>query len=61
MRRTFNLMGTWTHKTVGFGARRIFEWFMKSHCTHNEPLFGADFGLAEWLGRTFSKMRTEMQ
>ena len=61
MWRTFNLMGTWTHKTVGFGAQRILEWFMKSHCMHNEPLFDANFGLAEWLGRTFLKMRPEMQ
>jgi len=28
---------------------------------HHEPLFGADFGLTEWLGHTFSKMRPEMQ
>jgi hypothetical protein len=34
---------------------------MRSHCMHNEPLFGADFRLAEWLGRTFSKMGPEMQ
>jgi hypothetical protein len=32
---------------VGNGARRILECFMKSHYMHNEPLFGADFGLAE--------------
>jgi hypothetical protein len=61
MRCTFNLMGKWTYKTVGFRARRIFEWFIKSHCMPNEPLFGVDFGLAEWLGRTFLKMRPEMQ
>jgi len=28
---------------------------------HNEPLFGADFGMAVWLGCTFLKMRSEMQ
>jgi len=61
MRHTFNLMGAWTHKTVGFGVQRILEWFMESYCMYNEPLFGADFGLAEWLGRTFSKMRPEIQ
>ena len=58
---TFNLMSAWTLKSVGFGARRILEWFMKSHCMENETLFGADFGLVEWLGRTFSKMMLEMQ
>jgi hypothetical protein len=52
----FQLDGYVNTLTVGFGARRILEWFMKSHCMHNEPLFGADFGLAEWLGRAFSKM-----
>ena len=55
MRHTFNLMDMWTHKTVGSGAQRILEWFMKSHCMHNEPLFGADFGLAEWMGVLFRK------
>ena len=61
MRSTFSLMSTWNHKTVGFGAWRILEWCMKSHCMHSKPLFGADFGLVEWLGRTFSKRRLEMQ
>jgi hypothetical protein len=61
MRHAFNLMCAWTHKTVGFGARGILEWFIKSHCMHNEPLFGAEFGLAEWLGRTFAKMSPEVQ
>jgi len=48
MRRTFNLAGAWIRKNVGFGTRRILDWFTKSHCTHKEPLFGEDLGLVDW-------------
>lgn len=41
----YGLWRTWTNKTVGFGAKRILEYFGKSHGMYNDQLLGTD----SWL------------
>ena len=46
-------------KNVAFGAQKIQTWSLRSWCTHNEWLFGADFGPVVSLGHFSSKMSKE--
>ena len=38
------LAGMQTSKIVGFGPQKTHTQTLKSRCTQNESLFGADFG-----------------
>ena len=49
----------WISKIVAFGAQKIQTSSLRSRCTHNEWLFGADFGTVASLGHFSSKMRKE--
>ena len=46
-------------KIVAFGAQKIQTSLLRSRCTHNEWLFGADFGTMASLGHFSSKMSKE--
>ena len=46
-------------KIVAFGAQKIQTSSLRSRSTHNERLFGADFGTVASLGHFSSKMSKE--
>ena len=47
-------------KIVAFGAQKIQTSSLRSRCTHNEWLFGADFGTVTSLGHFSSKISKEI-
>ena len=47
-------------KSVAFGAQEIQTSSLRSRCTQNEWLFGADFGTVASLGHFSSKMNKEL-
>ena len=56
----FNFLGKRSiSKIVAFGAQKIQTSSLRRQCTHNEWLFGADFGTIASLGHFSSKMSKE--
>ena len=49
----------WISQIVAFGAQKIRTSPLRSRCSYNEWLFGADFGTVASLGHFSSKMSKE--